>query len=113
MNTNTVELFDRSVQELDLSLIIKRLQKKLEWDVSRTNLAACEYRQFLQQLLDTPDSLHYPLSVDMDEVWHMHILFTKKYDDDCRTIFGYFLHHTPSVEVEGMCCDDGDCQPSN
>jgi hypothetical protein len=40
---------------------------------------------------------HISLSVskEIDELWHLHILDTKKYAADCQHLFGYFLHHVP------------------
>ena len=32
---------------------------------------------------------------DADELWHLHILDTRKYEADCEAIFGRFLNHTP------------------
>jgi hypothetical protein len=31
----------------------------------------------------------------VDEIWHSHILDTRAYDRDCRSIVGTFLHHYP------------------
>jgi hypothetical protein len=33
---------------------------------------------------------------EIDEIWHLHILDTKKYSKDCSEIFGSFFHHSPS-----------------
>jgi hypothetical protein len=112
MGTLLTPSLDSNIQALDLSAVIQRLQRKLEWNVPRAEQAVDEYRQFLQLILDgsTP---HSPLSDDMDEVWHAHILFTRMYADDCQRIFGRFIHHNPSSDPNGMCCDDGDCQPSS
>jgi hypothetical protein len=30
-------------------------------------------------------------------VWHAHIVFTKRYQADCKRIFGHYLEHTPST----------------
>ncbi len=31
----------------------------------------------------------------MDEVWHAHILDTRRYAADCDCVFGEFIHHYP------------------
>ena len=36
-----------------------------------------------------------PPSIEIDEFWHSHILYTRKYDQDCLLIFGRYLHHYP------------------
>lgn len=33
---------------------------------------------------------------EIDEVWHNHILHTKRYHEDCMKIFGHYLHHLPA-----------------
>lgn len=33
---------------------------------------------------------------DADLFWHLHVLDTKKYAQDCHMLFGRFLHHVPS-----------------
>lgn len=40
-------------------------------------------------------------SEKLDEYWHMHILDTKKYMEDCQFVFGYYLHHYPYFGLEG------------
>lgn len=39
---------------------------------------------------------------EIDEFWHNHILYTKKYFEDCQSIFGYYLHHMPASPKEEM-----------
>ena len=34
-------------------------------------------------------------------MWHYHILDTEKYAEDCRDIFGYFVHHFPYFGMRG------------
>ena len=34
-------------------------------------------------------------STDVDNLWHMFILFTKEYAKFGEDVFGHFLHHTP------------------
>lgn len=54
---------------------------------------ARQYRRWLKLA-----SLGYslpPISHEMDELWHTHILDTKKYAKDCEYVFGKFIHHFP------------------
>ena len=39
-------------------------------------------------------------SVDIDEIWHNHILDTHAYFKDCQNIFGEFLHHYPYAVID-------------
>ena len=34
---------------------------------------------------------------DVDDVWHTHVLMSKKYFADCATVYGYYLHHNPVI----------------
>lgn len=34
-------------------------------------------------------------SIEVDEIWHHHILDTRKYIADTHNIFGYYFHHYP------------------
>lgn len=36
----------------------------------------------------------------VDDLWHEFILYTRNYEQFCRTAFGRFLHHTPAVALE-------------
>lgn len=53
-----------------------------------------EYLKFLQLCFDNPDESIVPSSI-VDDFWHLHILDTQKYQEDCIKHFGYFLHHFP------------------
>ena len=35
-----------------------------------------------------------------DLFWHLHILDTRQYIEDCKNIFGYYLHHNPFTELK-------------
>jgi hypothetical protein len=39
---------------------------------------------------------------EIDEVWHNHILYTKKYFHDCLQVFGHYLHHDPAAPNENQ-----------
>ena len=41
-------------------------------------------------------------SRDVDEVWHIFILFTKDYARFCDEVFGFFLHHQPTTVRRGL-----------
>lgn len=40
-------------------------------------------------------------SVDIDTMWHTHILDTAKYREDCQSVFGFFLDHFPYFGLRG------------
>ena len=103
--TLTLEL-NPLIEQLDLTLIENRLMRKLHWDANRTECAVGGYREFLQMMFDDPHGTHHPLP-DVDEVWHAHILHTRKYREDSDTIFGRFVDHHPSA---ALCGGDMDCE---
>ena len=42
-----------------------------------------------------------PPSIEIDEIWHHHILDTYKYHEDCLAIFGQYYHHYPYFGMRG------------
>lgn len=86
----------RFIHDLDLSRVRAKLLEREDWDDARVDAALGEYRQFLfiRALTEWSTKL-VPLSEDMDEVWHEHILFSRQYQHMCSALFGNFLHHNP------------------
>ncbi len=81
--------------ELDLKDIIHRVASDHP-ELSPADLALCEteYRRFLFLVSKYPGQPFSP-TARADVVWHSHILFTQRYQRDCQTLFGKFLHHRP------------------
>ena len=52
------------------------------------------YKNYLWLIKIHPNATLVPTR-EIDEFWHNHILYTKRYTDDCQQIFGYYLHHNP------------------
>lgn len=70
------------------------LEGKLSAEV--VDEAISEFRKYLS-LIVLGHSRLAMTSSEVDEVWHIFILFTKDYADFCDRIFGKFLHHQPSI----------------
>ncbi len=85
------------ISSLDLSKAKKRLLEIPGWDEKKANKAEKEYRRFLYLIKLHPDVPLVPTE-ELDELWHQHILDTRKYAEDCQNIFGFFLHHNPNLE---------------
>lgn len=85
------------VDSLDLSMITRKLGKKLGWSHDEAENAEKWYRRFLHLVEKYPTVRLVPNRV-IDEMWHAHILDTRKYAEDCKTTFGYFVHHHPSYD---------------
>ena len=87
-----------TINALDLSLVTQRLAKEPGWHMADAKICEGLYRNFLW-LMRKYGPVHGELtpSVEIDDYWHNHILFTKKYFADCQAIFGHYRHHTPQV----------------
>lgn len=57
--------------------------------------ASQQYRNYLFLKIKYGRSYALPPSLDIDEVWHAHILHTEEYYEFCQRAFGFFLHHHP------------------
>lgn len=56
--------------------------------------------RYLDMCQRFPDQPLVP-SCWVDDFWHLHILDTIKYAEDCNRFFGYFLHHFPCFGMRG------------
>lgn len=93
----------QSIIELDLEPIMVKVMDKEEgygWTLEFTKRVATEYKRYLTLCLENPDFPMVP-STFVDNFWHLHILDTQKYAEDCETVFGYFLHHFPYFGMRG------------
>lgn len=65
------------------------------WDEAFANIAIQEYKKFmLLQQLCPKVILHPPQTVDT--VWHLHILYTRSYQEFCHALGSGFIDHEPS-----------------
>ncbi|NRF71801.1 hypothetical protein HLB44_32930 [Aquincola sp. S2] len=97
-----------AIQALDLSMIkfkATRGDDGYGWSEAYADQMEVAYKRYLILHAKYPDMQLAP-EQDVDRFWHMHILDTRKYADDCEVIFGYFLHHFPYLGLRG----DGDEQ---
>jgi hypothetical protein len=74
---------------LSLDCVRSRVAKENpDWTTTRVDTAVAEYRKWLVLIaLKKFDKLGM-CSTDVDEVWHAHILFTRKYAADCEALCG-------------------------
>eukprot|EP01043_Picozoa_sp_COSAG02_P064836 COSAG02_NODE_9600_length_2166_cov_1.061442_1_plen_278_part_10 len=56
--------------------------------------AVYEYKRFLRMMIDDRRTWYTPSKL-IDELWHRHMLDSKKYVAFCQRVAGYYLHHTP------------------
>jgi hypothetical protein len=78
----------------DLDFVRERLLRK-GYDQFHASDLVQEYRHYLALLVLSPGRSH-TLAGPVDQVWHEHILHTREYDHFCYSVFGRFVHHSPS-----------------
>ena len=79
--------------QLDLAPYAAKLIQR-GWEQGRTEKAVQEYREFLFDAAINDDDVSP--TKDVDDVWHLHILDTRRYYADCKRLFGRMIHHIPS-----------------
>ena len=85
------------INEESLDLIRCKMNDTPEFGLGRgeVEMSVEEYRRFLVLKMENPGVKLAPTGL-MDKAWHMHILDTRRYAEDCEAMFGRFLHHHPS-----------------
>ena len=88
-------------EELDLDPVRSQAQAAYQWGEAEAKQAEGCYRNFLWvcwYAIDHGTTRLPSISVPADQMWHYHILFTRKYRDDCHAIFGpgWILEHAPA-----------------
>jgi len=102
------------IDELDFAPIFDKLVREdvptpfsRPWDPMSAVQAIHRYRNFLflwrkyKYESDETVDLRMPPPPDVDEIWHAHILDTRRYAQDCTKIFGTFHHHYPYFGIDG------------
>ncbi len=83
-----------AIERLDLAKIVEKAMQTYGWSREQAMEADRWYRNFLQ-LCHQHDGPVAAIGRDADDLWHIHILDTRKYAADCHAIFGRFLPHEP------------------
>lgn len=75
------------------------------WTFAFADRVSKEYRRFLILCLEHRQDSKYSLLIVpsklVDKFWHLHILDTRKYIEDCQYCFGSMLHHFPYFGMRG------------
>jgi hypothetical protein len=93
------------INTVDLSSTVDRLIKVHHWKEEWVLKAVQQYRNYLFLKIKYGKTHGLPPSVDIDEVWHAHILHTEEYIEFCQNAFGFFLHHHPHHGKDGEFTD--------
>ena len=114
MKTTTIRQTRRSlppVQEmrslsdvLDFSFppILESIQKELNLNEREGNLLLRDLLMFLFICGTNTTQKRYSPPKNIDEAWHIFLLFTKEYAKFCEKYFGHFLHHNPFTKATRM-----------
>jgi hypothetical protein len=100
---NSAQASLRLLDGLDLEPIMVKAMDREEgygWSLFDAKKIAKEYKKFLVLCLLRPDDAIVPSSL-VDDFWHLHILDTQKYAEDCTNFLGFFLHHFPYFGMRG------------
>ncbi|MXY62038.1 MAG: hypothetical protein F4Y87_01050 [Synechococcus sp. SB0665_bin_28] len=91
------------ITDLDLEPIVVKAMDAEEghgWTFGFADQVSREYRRFLVLCLEYPQDRIMPSRI-INDFWHLHILDTEKYIEDCQHCFGSILHHFPYFEIRG------------
>ncbi len=83
-----------AINNLDLTNIKIKLISK-GFTKEQANITEMWYKRFLTLRVNYPGEKLVPNEA-IDEMWHTHVLDTRKYAKDCELIFGEFVHHNPA-----------------
>jgi uncharacterized protein (TIGR04222 family) len=73
----------------------QRLARETQWSPGYTRRAIAEYRRFLFLCMQAGSPMCPSEAVD--EVWHLHLIYTRSYWEDlCQGVLGRPLHHGPT-----------------
>jgi hypothetical protein len=96
-NTQQLDAAMDYILQMDFTCIAERMVRAEGWLPYKAQRAIMQYKNFLFLHKKYPQQILVP-SVDIDDVWHNHILFSKRYVADCNKLFGSYLHHNPDSE---------------
>jgi len=87
------------IEALDVDYIIAFMCSERyplpRWTLTDATHCCRLYKNFLILLKKHHPEFLVPTR-EIDEFWHNHILYTKRYFRDSQAIFGYYLHHDPA-----------------
>lgn len=86
--------FDLDQYGVDFSFS-KRLQRENGWSAGFAERAIGEYKKFMFLICVSGEAL--TPSDEVDQVWHLHLLYTRSYwEDFCGKVLGRTIHHGPT-----------------
>jgi hypothetical protein len=83
------------LQDYDLTPVRERLLRDASMPLSWVDEAIFEFRRYLGLSAVVPERVMM-FSKQVDEVWHVCLLFSRLYAAWCDAAFGRFVHHEPA-----------------
>lgn len=86
------------IDGIDLTNAKQRLMdpnKQWKWSQAKANQVEVGYKRFLKMIAAGMQNVVPTL--DIDELWHLHILDTSQYMEDCKRCIGRYVHHFPYI----------------
>ena len=75
--------------------ILERVGKQNLWSEAYTKRVAKEYLKFMYMARRH----HVVPSLEVDEIWHAHLLFSRHYNTFCNQVLFKNIHHGPSIKT--------------
>jgi len=94
VSQNKIDEVMALVNSINFTPITFKLEKEYAWSKESLMMVVPLYKQWLA-LQACYETYSIAPSTFIDEFWHMHILDTRKYMEDCQLVFGKYLHHFP------------------
>lgn len=94
VHNESIQSIMNRVNEIDFTPHGFKLEKEYLWSRDKINHAIELYKEWLV-LQVLYEDLSFAPSELIDEMWHVHILDTRKYMTDCQFIKGEYIHHYP------------------
>lgn len=66
------------------------------WSINKVSYVRSQYDVFWG-ICGVGLQLEIYETLDVDNYWHVHILHTQQYREDCAFVFGHFLEHVPCL----------------
>lgn len=107
-NEPSLEDAVKHIEAMDLSAIREKLCSDdillcRRWSSLEAEIGIQYYKNFLYiNKKYQQDYAVLPPLLEVDEIWHHHILDTRSYIKDCEKIFGYYFHHYPYFGTRGQ-----------
>lgn len=86
----------QGVMDYPIPEILERYQKDYNVSAVTARIHERELKRYLIVSIEN-DSNTDMFSVEVDNLWHTFILFTKEYAQFCKKMFGCFIHHEPRL----------------